>query len=199
MAELTTPVELAERVAQIAASLGIETVLIGAYALAAYDYVRGTSDIDLGVHVQLETLRQLRDRLEAEGLITSLTMPDDNDALGGVVRVWERSDEEGRPIDPVEVVNFYNPYRPRPTPALDAIKNANSLAEKPALRYPPLADLIALKLYANSLRDDADVVELLVRHADSDVTEIRTTCERYGFHRIDELIARALSEKSKPA
>lgn len=39
-------IQLAERVSAVAAELGISTALIGAAALAARNYVRGTTDID---------------------------------------------------------------------------------------------------------------------------------------------------------
>jgi hypothetical protein len=197
MAEQTTPVEFAERVANIALRLNIETALIGAYALAAYHYVRGSSDIDLATNVQLHELQSLKRALEDVGLHTKLNTPDDQDPLGGVLVIWERANDEGEPIDPVEVVNYYNPYRPQRTPARDAIKNAISLAEKPGLRYPRLSDLIALKLYAGSRGDEADVVELLVRNPGADLDEVRATCKRYGFVRIDELILEAQTESKR--
>jgi hypothetical protein len=188
------PIELAERVAQIARGLGIETVLIGAYALAAHHYVRATNDIDLAANVELVLLERLEVALEQAGLHALLRSPDDEDPLGGVLVVWSEIDAEGDPIEPVEVVNYVNPYRPRQTPARDAIQNAISLDQKPALRYPRLADLVALKLYAGSRRDEADVIELLVRNADADVEEIRRVSKAYGFDRIDELIEEADAE-----
>jgi len=41
----------------------IETVVIGAVALAAYHYVRQTEDIDLGVNADLSSLRRAVDSL----------------------------------------------------------------------------------------------------------------------------------------
>ncbi|MDB4958048.1 MAG: hypothetical protein JWO36_5617 [Myxococcales bacterium] len=198
MVEQTTPVELAERVAKIALGLNIETALRGAYALAAYHYVRASSDIDLATVVQLHQLENLKSAVEDAGFHTSLRTPDDQDPLGGVLTVWERSDDEGDPIDPVEVVNYLNPYRPQRTPALQAIRNAISLDEKPALRYPRLSDLIALKLYAGNRGDVADVVELLVRNPNADLDEIRSTCKGFGFDQIDELIQEAQDEARRP-
>ena len=40
--------DLAERVAEAARELGIETALIGAMAMAVHKYLRGTADVDLG-------------------------------------------------------------------------------------------------------------------------------------------------------
>jgi hypothetical protein len=184
----TNPLDLAERVSGIARALGIETVLIGAYALAAHRYVRGTLDIDLAIVEKPEPLRALVRALEADGLHARLTTPDDEDPLGGVVRVWVLVDEAGDPIEPLDVVNFRNPHRPRDTPASDAIQNAETVPERPALRYPRLVDVIALKVYAGGPRDEADVLELLAHNPDADREEIRRTCHRYGLERIDALL-----------
>lgn len=190
MTEPTTPIELAERVATIARDLGIESALIGAYALAAHHFVRGSSDIDLATMVQLHDLRRLQRAVEEIGLQARLSSPDEQDDLGGVLQIWNRVDEDGDPIEPLDVVNFLNPYRPRPTPASDAIRNAVSLPDNPSLRCPRLADLVALKLDAGGLRDRADVVELLVVNRDADLDEVRTTCAKYGLD-IEPLIAQA--------
>lgn len=87
--ELPDPlIHLAERVATIAAEVGIVTAVIGATALAAHNYVRGTADIDLATAVDpFRDLSRLRDRLAAEGYHTELNMPDADDSLGGVLRV----------------------------------------------------------------------------------------------------------------
>jgi hypothetical protein len=186
-----TPIELAERVAQIASALGIETALIGAYALAVHGYIRGTEDIDLASDVELAQLEQLRTAIEAAGFHTRLNEPDDEDPLGGKLVVWTRVDVDDEPIEPVEVVNFYNPYRPRRTPASSAIRNATRLEEKPDLRCPSLADLVALKLYTHARKDEADVVTLLERNPDADFEHVRATAKGYGFDRIDTLIEEA--------
>lgn len=183
-----SPLDLAERVSVIARDLGIETVLIGAYALAAHRYVRGTLDIDLGVVEKPESLRELVRALESAGLHARLTTPDDDDPLGGVVRVWVNVDEDGDPVEPLDVVNFRNPHRPRDTPAFDAIQNAESVPERPALRYPRLVDVIALKVYAGGPQDEADVLALLAHNLNADREEIRRTCHRYGLERIDALL-----------
>lgn len=190
MTESTTPIELAERVATIARGLGIESALIGAYALAAHHFVRGSSDIDLGTMVQLQDLWRLKRAVEEVGLQARLSTPDEQDDLGGVLQIWNRVDEDGDPIEPLDVVNFLNPYRPRRTPASDAIRNAESLPDNPSLRCPRLADLVALKLDAGGPRDRADVVDLLVVNTDADLDEIRTTCAKYGLE-VEPLIAQA--------
>jgi hypothetical protein len=194
---ITSAVDLAERVAQIASGLNIQTVLIGAYALAAHHYVRATADIDLASDVKLDDLRRLEQALREAGLHTELRQPDEEDPLGGVIEIWERVDETGDPVDAVEVVNFYNPYRPRRTPAMQAIRNGIPIAEKPALRYPRLDDLIALKLDTGSRRDEDDVIDVLVANPDANLDEIRATCKAYGLDRIDALIAAAQETRAK--
>ncbi len=195
MTDETSVVDLGERVAQLARDLNIDTIVIGAYAMAIHNYVRGSLDFDLGTRVDLDELFQLRRSVEECGLSAKLNLPDDQDDLGGKLIIWERVDEDGDPLEPVEVVNFSNPMRPRHNPAAQAIKNAISLAERPALRYPRLVDLIALKLDAGRPKDIADVVELLRQNPDADDEEIRATCRQYGLDKIDELIEYARSNK----
>lgn len=197
MDERTSPVDLAERVAQIADALGIRTVMIGGYALAAHHFVRATSDIDLATDIDLDALRRLEAAVTDAGLATRLSRPDEEDPLGGVLVVWAHADDDGDPIDAVEIVNFKNPHRPRQTPARAAIENGIPLEEKPALRYPRLADLIALKLYADDAADDADVVNVLAANPSADLEEIKATCMRYGYARIDELIERARAKQPR--
>jgi hypothetical protein len=183
--------DLAERVAAIARSLHIETTLIGAYALAAYSYVRGTEDIDLATTIELPELQDLKWALDEQGLRTELRWPDAEDSLGGRVVVWDRTDEDGVPVEPVDVVNFLDSHRVRTTPAREAIQSSIELEGKPTLRYPQLKYLVALKLYAGGRGDLADVVAVLVKNPEADVEEIRSTCKRFGLDAIDELIEEA--------
>jgi hypothetical protein len=184
------PFELAERVATAARALGVETALIGATALAVYGYVRGTDDIDLASAATPEDLLRLRAALEQDGMHAHLSLPDEDDTLGGVVRVWT-TEEDGDPVDPVEIVNFYNPLRPIRLPASTFIRDAVALDEMPALRYVRLPHLIMLKLYAGSLQDRADVVAVLKRNPGADLDEIRALCTQYDLDGFDELAAEA--------
>jgi hypothetical protein len=193
MGDETQVIELGERVARIARELNIETIVIGAYAMAIHDYVRGSVDFDLGTRVDLDELYRLKRAIEATELSVRMNSPDEHDDLGGKLIIWNRVDEEGDPLEPVEVVNFLNPLRPRRNPAAEAIKNAIELEGKPALRYPLLADLVALKLDAGGPRDHADVIELLRQNPAADVEAIRATCKKYGLDKIDELIEHAKS------
>lgn len=186
--------ELAETIAIASEELGIKTAIIGAMALAAHNYVRGTADVDLATSVDPgRDLGRLQRKLESMGLRTKLNMPDADDALGGLLRVWENADEEGDPVDPVDVVNFHNPHRRTLNPGNDAINEAVQLEKTSHLRYARLPELVALKLYAGSRRDQADVVELLARNPDADIDQIRSVCRRFGFADVFE----QLLEESK--
>jgi hypothetical protein len=194
MAEsFASPIELAERVARIAHDLGIHTAVIGAYALAVHHYARATRDLDLGTSTQLDDLRRLRTAIEAEGFHCHLETPDEQDDLGGKLTIWVKTDEDGDPMDEVDVVNFFNIHRPRRNPAGEAIRNSREVAEGSALRYPMLADLVALKLDAGGPKDQGDIIELLRANPDADVEAIRATCKKYGLDKIDELIEYARS------
>jgi hypothetical protein len=188
--------QLTEQIAGIARELGIDTALIGAAALAMHHYVRASEDIDLAAYTDLSKLRELQQRLEAMQLHTELRTPDEQDDLGGVLEVWQDTDEDGDPIDSIEIVNFANPWRPgRRTPARDAVANAQPIDASSPLRCVQLADLIALKLDAGGPRDKADVIDVLARNPDADLDAIRAVCARYGFEQtLEELIVASRSE-----
>jgi hypothetical protein len=179
-------IQLAERVAVIAAELGIPTALIGATALAVHNYVRGTADIDLATSVDpFRQLRLLQKRLETEGFHAELNLPDAEDGLGGVLRVRARADDD----DLVEIVNFLNPMNLSKNPGEEAVRTATAVEPSTPLRCVTLALLIALKLYAGGRRDQADVIELLRRNPDADLAPIRDACARYGSSdQLEELI-----------
>ncbi len=183
----------AEVVAAAAEELGIRTAIIGAMALAAHNYVRATADIDLASFADpFEELPRLVQKLESLGFRASLNALDEEDALGGVVRVWESEDDDGDPIDPIDIVNFRNPYRSGANPGEDAVRNAIRLEDHGALRYARLPELVALKLHAGNRRDQADVVEVLARNPDADSDDIREVCRRFGYEEVfEELLAEA--------
>ena len=178
---------LAEQVADAAQDLGIPLALIGANALAFHNYVRGTSDVDFATHASQAELAALRGVLESAGLNVRFNAPDDEDPLGGMLVVWEEEDEDGAPVEPVEVVNFDNPYRDRTNPGREAVRTAEPIAGS-SMRCVRLPFLVALKLFAGALDDRADVVALLRANPMADREEIRAVCEQYGLSAIDELI-----------
>ena len=165
-------IALAERVAAEAEALGIECAVVGAMAAALHNYLRATQDLDLAtdVHPQLQ-LTRLEHRLREIGLHTALRLPDESDDLGGVIDVREEPDD----VEYVQVVNFYNPFTMRRTPAAAAIKTAIPMHEA-KLRYVSLASLIALKLDAHGPKDRLDVLELLANNPDADFAEIHRVC-----------------------
>ena len=182
--------ELAERIAEIARSLGIDLVLIGAAALAAYGHLRGTSDLDFASATDpFAKLPGLENALNGVGLRTRLVLPDEIDSLGGVLRVWDKEDDDGDPIDPIEIVNFYNPLRPLHLPIGDFIRDAIELVGK--LRCVTLSHLILMKMHTGGYDDYADVVTLLKKNPDADLERIRSLCLAWGQRDIDDLIARS--------
>jgi hypothetical protein len=150
---------------------------------AVHGHVRATGDIDLASAIDPYTkLRALGEALAAEGLVVELRTPDDEDPLGGVLAVREDEDSS-----PVEVVNFLNPHRTGRNPGREAIENAEPMAELD-LRCVRLPELIALKLYAGTKRDELDVLALLEANPDADREAIRALCESYGLaERFDAL------------
>src|SRR5207249_1778691 len=103
---------------------------------------RATEDVDLATATDPYTgLTKLEHALQGLGFRTRLRFPDEHDALGGVLRVWEHEDDDDDPIDYVEVVNFSNPHRPALTPAADAIRNAVPIDDRSPIRVARLPDL----------------------------------------------------------
>jgi hypothetical protein len=79
------------------------------------------------------------------------------------------------PVDPVEVVNFFNVHRPRRSPAGQAIARAVEI-DGSHVRCVQLADLIALELETGARRDQPmwsrccaraghDIIEVLIEEA----------------------------------
>ena len=182
---------LAEQVASTARRLGIETALIGAAALAVHRYTRGTEDIDLAANVNPDAQLAALDReLAAAGLRTVLRLPDDDDPLGGVLSVSAGDDPDDQTGGMVEVVNFLNPARNASTPAGAAIARAEAIPGSP-LRCVSIADLVALKLYAGGLSDHADIIELVARNPDTDLSAVRAVA---APHDRDHVLDRLLDE-----
>jgi len=172
-------IRAAERIGIILRESQIGAVVIGAVALAAYDYVRQTEDIDLAVNADLPALRHLADHLRTEGFEANLREPDADDPLGGVIDV-------GGAFGVVQIISYANRF---PAVIEDALKEA-ILVVRPGscLRLVPLPQLVALKLYAGGIKSKADIVELLSRNPEADMEFIRKTCRRYRLKGLDEVI-----------
>lgn len=170
----------AEQVTVIMQELGMEPIVIGALALAAHHYIRFTEDVDLGVDADLQQMRDLQKRLNADGFTAILHEPDADDPLGGVLNI---SGDFGL----VQVVNFGGRF---PAVIQDALAaNPQTLTESGTLRIVPLAQLVALKLYAGGLKSKVDIVELLRRNPEVDLAEIRKVCDQYRLKGLSEVLA----------
>jgi hypothetical protein len=170
----------AEDVVAILERHGVEAVVIGATALAAYHYVRQTEDVDLGVNADLPTLRAVVESLRQAGFTAEMREPDADDPLGGVIDVTG-------PFGLLQIVNYADRF---PAVIEDAVRGAELVVRAgSSLRLVPIAQLVALKLYAGGYKSKADIVELLARNPDVDLAEIRAVCNRYRLTGLDELIA----------
>ena len=149
--------------------------------MAAHNYVRETEDLDLAININpFPTLRRIEETLLAAGFEVELNFPDKDDSLGGVVRVT------GDDFDPIEVVNFQNPWpgaRDATVLAREALREARlTLGPESPLQVVPLPYLIALKLYAGGRKSELDVVELLEHNREHlNVAELRDVCGRHGL------------------
>ena len=179
MADADSNLWAAERVASLLVANGVIAVVIGGVALAAHRYVRHTEDIDLGVDADLPKMRVLAAVLRAEGFVVEFYEPDGDDPLGGVIDV-------SGPFGLVQVVSFANRF---PAVIRDALAGDDvRIRPGSALRLVPLAQLVALKLYAGGLRSKSDIVELLRRNPDADLETIRGTCKRYRLRGLDRIL-----------
>ena len=166
----------AEDVVAILQRHRMDAVVIGAVALAAYQYVRQTEDLDLGINADLPALRTVAASLRESGYTVELREPDGADPLGGVIGL-------------LQIVNFGDRF---PAVIEDALRMSTLVVrEGSSLKLVPIPQLIALKLYAGGYKSKADIVELLVRNPDLDLSEIRSVCQRYRLAGIDELIEEA--------
>jgi hypothetical protein len=176
--------QTAEEVIAVLARHHLDTVVIGAVALAAHHYVRQTDDLDLGVNADLPTLRAVVSSLREAGFEAELREPDAADPLGGVI------DVSGR-FGLVQIISYAGRF---PAVIEDAVRLSTLVVrEGSPLKIVPIPHLIALKLYAGGHKSKADIIELLVRNPDLDLDEVRAVCARYLLGGIDELIAESRS------
>jgi hypothetical protein len=161
---------------------GMDAVVIGAVALAAYHYVRQTEDIDLGVNADLSGLRALAASLASAGYSVEFREPDAQDPLGGVI------DVRGQ-FGLLQIISFAERF---PAVIEDALE-ASSLRVRQGspLKIVPLPHLIALKLYAGGHKSQADIVELLERNPGLDLDVVRSLCRKYRLRGLEQLIEEA--------
>jgi hypothetical protein len=174
-------IQVAERVAEILRQLEVPTAVIGAVALAVHLYPRYTKDFDLATNIEpFAELRRVEWVLAQQGFKVRRETPDPSDPLGGLLRV------EGDDFEPIEIVNFYNPWpgaRDATALAREALREADiPLSPESPLRVVRLSHLIALKLYAGGRKSTNDVMELLERNREHlDVAGLRDVCGRHGL------------------
>jgi hypothetical protein len=170
--------EVGEQVAQMLTRHGIRSAVIGAMAMAAYNYPRATEDFDLATDADpFAQLPAIAEELKRLGYSVALRLPDAEDSLGGVL------DITGPDFDLVQVVNFFNPLAPSlGMVGRDAVAAASGTGEPgSALRLISLPHLIALKLYAGGNSNVRDVLELLTRNPDVDRQRIRELASRFDL------------------
>lgn len=161
---------------------GIDAVVIGAVALAAYHYVRQTEDIDLGVNADINGLRALAASLASSGYSVELREPDAQDSLGGVI------DVRGQ-FGILQIISFAGRF---PIVIEDALEASTlRVRQGSPLKIVPLPHLIALKLYAGGHKSQADIVELLERNPELDLSAVRALCRKYRLQGLEELIDEA--------
>lgn len=171
---------MARRVRAALEARGASSAVIGALALAAHGYARGTKDLDLATATDsFPLLKGVASELSAKGVRIELREPDANDPLGGVMVVRAKG------AQPVEVVNFRNPL------AKEAIRTAISL---PAVPFPvvDLTHLVALKLLAGGPQDIADAIQVLEVNAPPPVDQLREVCSRFRLGKKLERVLAAL-------
>jgi hypothetical protein len=171
----------AEEVRAVLSKFELNPVVIGAIALAAHHYIRFTEDLDLGISADLKTLRQVAKVLgERKGFQVALREPDSRDPLSGVIDIHGS-------FGLVQIVNFGLTF---PAVIEDAWRESTlTIHPGSQLRLAPLPHLIALKLYAGGLKSLADIVELLKRNPDADLTKLQAVCDTYRLKGLRDIIA----------
>ncbi len=169
----------AEDVVGLLKGHGVDAVVIGAVALAAYHYVRQTEDLDLAVNADLAKMRAIVGALAAAGYTAEFHPPDSDDPLAGVI------DVRG-PFGLIQIISFSGRF---PAVVEEGVREAELMVRaQSSLRIVPLPHLIALKLYAGGYKSKADILELLARNPAADVEAIKALCRRYRLAGLDELL-----------
>jgi hypothetical protein len=138
---------LLDRVSAVLQEHSIPHALIGAAALAAAGVSRSTYDLDLLTGDARVLLPETWHRLQDAAVSIEIRRGDDEDPLGGVIRL-EHADER-----PVDVILAKYAWQAR------TVDRARRVPGGPAIVSPP--DLVLLKLYAGGTQDLWDIRELL--------------------------------------
>jgi len=174
--------EAAERIGEVLAGRGVEPVVIGAEALAAHRYVRHTEELDLGMNISIRDLAGLAGEFRTAGFDVVARKPDGQDPPGGAIDV-------SGPFGLVQIVNFGERF---PAVIESGLAEATlPMREGGNLRIIPMANLVALKLYAGGMKSKTDIVEILRRNPAADRDRIRMLCRRYRLRGLEPLIREA--------
>lgn len=179
---------VAVEVARVLEAHEAPCAVIGAVALAVHRYPRATRDLDLGTLLRSEgDVVRVAEDLRACGLEVDVALADRDDPLGGVLTVRR----EG--ADPVQVVNFFNPWNGW-APAGKAALDTATPGALGALAVVDVPHLVALKLYAGGRRSALDILELLSRHSPEVLEETRAVCRTLA---LEAALESALGADSK--
>lgn len=184
--EAQDPFDLGERVAEVLVAHDVPALLIGAVALARHGYARATEDIDFGVAIAPRELEVIADALRQRHYVVILRKSDAQDPLGGVIDVRA---EEGGAL--VQVVNFDNsPGGGFPRVIRDALRLLGQHGDERIMQVIPVAQLVALKVYAGGTKSERDIRELLRVNPGVDRAAIRELLVEYrlGVEMYDRVI-----------
>jgi hypothetical protein len=178
--------EVARAAARALTREGVGSAIIGSVALAIHGYVRATRDLDLGVTVlAFDSLQRVADRLRSQGYDVEVSAPAPDDPIGGVVNV------SGHDFDTIQIVNLRAPGGRHEALGREAIETARHIKELD-LPVVDLPHLVALKLAADSRKDELDVLELLSANPELPLEELRALCGRYRLKaRLERLLSGA--------
>lgn len=191
---MVTPsaLQLAGEVNRALEGCGIQPFVIGAIALAAHGYIRGTEDVDLAIAVSPKQLQSLADHVtqQLSEVRVDVSLPDGADPLGGVINV-ERSG--GQQL--VQVINFDNaPGGGFPALVHNATYSTFSFGDALEGKLVSVEDLILFKLYAGGAKSTADILELLARRQ-ADLPRLHELARKY---RLDRQLKRILDDAKDP-
>jgi len=175
---LPKALELAGEVSAALDERGTRSLVIGAIALAAHGYVRGTEDVDLAIAVDPKELEALGAALQRRipGTAVSIEMPTVDDPLGGVIDLRQAGSGDAALV---QIVNFDNaPAGGFPALVREARSEPFQFPGGTTGSLASIEDLVFFKLYAGGTRSRADVEELLVRRQ-VDLTRLWALAERY--------------------
>jgi hypothetical protein len=174
--------KLAAELQVLCRELGVKPVIIGGLAVSHHGYARFTADVD--ILLSREEAATLYRRLKSEPGWKRYAEGFKNTFFDVGLDVCV----EGERTSPRSEEVFPNP------------REVRTLAVRP-IPVIDLAGLIALKVKSGRARDDADVVELLKRHASRSGalrrSAVRLLATREAKARLEELAARAREEGSR--